>query len=147
MKKTELQNCPQWLLDAQTINEDVEIINGVLIWKGGIWNGGIWEDGIWEDGTWKGGIWNGGIWERGTWKGGTWERGTWKDGKRKPMCRWSVYATPIGVKIGCNEKTIKEWDDWFASNDVFETHRDSEQFKYIRACYESAKAFKLIVES
>lgn len=137
MKKTKLQNCPQWLLDANTINEDVEIINGMLVWNDGTWNGGTWNHGVWQYG----------VWNDGTWNGGTWWGGIWWGGKRKPMCRWSVYATHIGVKIGCKEKTIKEWDDWFASNNVFETRRDSEQFKYIRACYESAKAFKLFVES
>ena len=202
MKKTKLQNCPKWLLDANTINEDVEFVDGVLTWKNGTWkNGtwesGTWEDGVWEDGTWESGIWEDGVWEDGTWKDGTWESGTWEDGvwedgvwedgtwesgtwedgvwedgvwedgtwkdgvweggiwwhgiweggKRKPMCKWSVYSTSVGVMIGCKEKTIKEWDDWFASDETFETQRNSEQFKNIRACYESVKAYKLIIES
>lgn len=33
MKKTDIQNCPQWLLDAITIDEDVQIINGEIVWK------------------------------------------------------------------------------------------------------------------
>lgn len=35
MKKTELKNCPQWLLDASTKNEDVDFDEyGFLIWSG-----------------------------------------------------------------------------------------------------------------
>jgi len=36
MKKTELKNCPQWLLDADTLNEDVSFDKyGTLIWHSG----------------------------------------------------------------------------------------------------------------
>ena len=90
MRKTELTKEQQenfkWLMEANTVNEDVEVSEfGTLIWRGGFWKGGtwdrgIWEDGIWRGGFWKGGIWEDGIWEYGVWKGGIWEGGTWKGG-------------------------------------------------------------------
>jgi hypothetical protein len=80
MKKTELKNCPQWLLDANTENENVEIVDGRLVWYGGTWKDGTWWNGIWYGGIWKGGTWKSGTWHDGTWHNGTWNDGTWNDG-------------------------------------------------------------------
>jgi len=44
MKKTELTKEQQkkfkWLMDADTLNEDVEVIDNVLIWENGTWKDG-----------------------------------------------------------------------------------------------------------
>lgn len=45
------------------------------------------------------------------------------------------------IKIGCKEKTIEEWDSFFASNETFETSRNSEDFKQIEAVYLAYKAY------
>ena len=42
----ELENPPQWLLDANTAFANVEIIDGIVHW-----NGGVWRDGIWHNAT------------------------------------------------------------------------------------------------
>ncbi len=47
MKISELENCPDWLREADTENADIMIIDGKVHW-----NNGIWYDGIWCDGTW-----------------------------------------------------------------------------------------------
>ena len=52
-------------MEAETIDEDVEIVNGVLTWKDGIWEGGVWEYGIWENGVWRDGVFKGGYWRNG----------------------------------------------------------------------------------
>jgi hypothetical protein len=83
MKKTELENCPRWLLDANTENENVEIVDGELIWHDGTWWSGIWYSGIWQNGIWHDGLWDYGIWENGTWEGGIWIEGFWYDGTWK----------------------------------------------------------------
>ena len=80
MKIEELENAPQWLLNANTHNASVDIIDGVVhwydgswfdgIWRGGIWHYGVWHNGVWKDGTWKDGIWHNGIFEGGTWRNG-----------------------------------------------------------------------------
>ena len=60
MKKTELTKEQQekfkWLMKAETIDEDVEIVNGVLTWKDGVWENGIWRDGVFKGGYWRNGI-------------------------------------------------------------------------------------------
>ncbi len=61
MRKTELENCPEWLMQATTENENVEIIDGCVIWQGGTWQGGTWQGGTWQGGTWWGGTWRGGT--------------------------------------------------------------------------------------
>jgi len=68
-------------MDADTLNEDVEVINGRLVWNKGIWRCGIWEDGVWCGGIWEGGIWKDGKWCGGYWHDGIWEDGVWHKGK------------------------------------------------------------------
>ena len=85
VKKTEITNCPKWLLDAETEDENVVVIDGIVVWISGTWKGGTWESGTWKGGTWRYGTWNdgtwkGGTWNDGTWKGGTWKGGTWRNG-------------------------------------------------------------------
>lgn len=78
MKIEELKNAPQWLLDAKTHHADVEVINGVVHWRGGTWYDGEWWSGTWHDGVWYNGMWHGGTWHDGEWHGGryyaTWLR-------------------------------------------------------------------------
>ena len=80
MKISELENCPDWLREADTENANVEIIDGAVHWFSGTWNNGTWEGGTWENGTWLGGTWKSGGWWNGTWNGGTWKEGVWKGG-------------------------------------------------------------------
>ena len=151
MKIKDLKNAPEWLREAKVRNEDVEIIDDVVIWKDGIWEDGIWKDGIWERGIWERGTWRRGIWERGTWEDGIWrcgiwERGTWRGGfKSIGHCRWAVYYSTEGIiKIGCETKTLEDWDKWFAGDEEFETKRNTPEFLKIKNSYELAKmAIKL----
>ena len=72
MRKTELEACPGWLMDAKTGDENVEWDSKkhtYIIWYGGIWYGGKWHGGVWIDGEWRGGEWHGGIWYGGKWRG------------------------------------------------------------------------------
>ena len=59
------------------------------------------------------------------------------------FCKWTPCIIGDKIKIGCKEKTIEEWDYFFASNETFETSRDSEQFKQIEAVYLAYKAYYL----
>ena len=149
MRIKKLENCPDWLLEAKVGNEDVEINEcGIVIWKGGIWEDGIWKGGIWKGGIWEGGIWKDGIWEDGIWEGGRWEGGRWEDGIWKGgRCKWNVFinSNRQTIHIGCKEKSVEDWDEWFKSNDTYETNRDTEQFKRIYNAYLVAR-FRLELE-
>ena len=50
MKIKELENPPQWLLDADTQDADVNIIEGAVHWYRGDWHGGTWYGGRWKKG-------------------------------------------------------------------------------------------------
>lgn len=107
-------------------------------WKGGTWKDGIWEDGDWCDGIWEDGIWYNGIWEdgkwcRGKWNGGNWEGGTWEDGFKliEGYSKWAMFYSINEIEIGCKVKTTAEWDEWFDSDEVYETDRDTEEFELI----------------
>ena len=59
------------------------------------------------------------------------------------FCKWSVCIIGDKIKIGCKEKTINEWDSFFASNEEFETKRGTNDFKQIEAVYLAYKAYYL----
>jgi len=50
------------------------------------------------------------------------------------------------IFIGCYRKTIPEWDTWFASDEVYETERDTEAFRLIHAAYLAIRAYALAME-
>ena len=80
MKIKDLVDAPQWLKDAIVENEDVDIIDGIVIWRNGIWCNGTWRNGTWCNGIWCNGTWRNGTWRNGTWCNGEWCNGTWCNG-------------------------------------------------------------------
>ena len=56
-------------------------------------------------------------------------------------CKWSFTILGNKIQIGCEEKTIEEWDLFFNSDEEFETKRGTEEFKQIQACYEACKSY------
>ena len=59
-----------------------------------------------------------------------------------PMyCKWSFGFKGDLIQIGCESRTIKEWDKFFKSDEVIETKRDTEEFKRIEAVYKGLKAY------
>jgi hypothetical protein len=64
-------------------------------------------------------------------------------------CRWSVtytIAPDLLVNIGCKTKSVADWDAWFAGSDEYETLRDTEDFKRIRANYLAVRAYLVAME-
>jgi hypothetical protein len=66
-----------------------------------------------------------------------------------PMyCKWHVSFVDEKIKIGCKEKSVDEWDVFFSDDckESFETDRDSEDFKRIKAMFNAYKAYKKTME-
>src|SRR5690606_38589590 len=57
------------------------------------------------------------------------------------FCKWRVAFAGEKIKIGCKEKTIAEWDEWFAGSEKYITERNIEDFKRIEAMYRAYKAY------
>jgi len=70
-----------------------------------------------------------------------------RDAKNKeqaylPMfCKWSNAIIGDKIKIGCKEKTIEEWDSFFASDKTYQTDRKTRDFKQIQAVFLAYKAY------
>jgi hypothetical protein len=59
-----------------------------------------------------------------------------------PMfCKWSHSIKGDKIHIGCESRTIKEWDVFFKSDDIISTERGTDEFKQIQAVYLSYKAY------
>jgi hypothetical protein len=60
-----------------------------------------------------------------------------------PMhCKWLHGITDGNlVHIGCEKRTVKDWDAFFKSDEVISTERNTQEFKQIRAVYEAYKAY------
>ena len=65
-----------------------------------------------------------------------------------PMhCRWSFGITEGLIHIGCEKRSIEQWDVFFASTDVITTSRDTQKFKQIEAVYKGLRAYYLHLNS
>ena len=59
--------------------------------------------------------------------------------------KWSIIlkGTDVDksvVSIGCKQKTVSGWDEWFAGTEEFSTKRGTKEFECIKAAWELAKA-------
>ena len=81
MRKNELVGCPQWLLDADTLGEDVAFNSeGVLIWSKGQFRGGQFRGGDFLSGQFRGGQFLGGQFRGGEFLGGQFRGGQFRGG-------------------------------------------------------------------
>jgi len=146
VKKQELEKCPQWLLDANTNDENVEWGNGPESWI--VWRGGVWQGGVWQGGVWWGGDWQGGDWQGGVWRGGVWQGGDWQGGASSIRSKYTITIQENGfVSIGCKTKSIPDWIKWFAGKEEFETKRDTVDFQMIHAHFLAVKAYAKAMQS
>jgi hypothetical protein len=82
MRKTELKNCPQWLMNASTKNEDVDFNEyGVFVWRGGEFLGGEFLGGYFRGGEFRGGEFLGGEFRGGEFLGGEFRGGEFRGGE------------------------------------------------------------------
>jgi hypothetical protein len=47
------------------------------------------------------------------------------------------------IHIGCEKRSIEDWDKFFASDEVITTQRNTDEFKQIEAVYNAYKAYIL----
>ena len=59
------------------------------------------------------------------------------------FCKWSYGIKGDLIVIGCEQKTIEEWDIWFNSNEEYSTRRNTDDFKQIEAVYNALKYYYL----
>ena len=63
-------------------------------------------------------------------------------------CKWYVTIKDNTINIGCKNKTIPEWEDWFNnSTEEFSTKRDTEDFKRIKAMFYAYKTYYEIINN
>jgi hypothetical protein len=61
-------------------------------------------------------------------------------------CKWSIGITDGQIHIGCKKMSVADWDNFFDSDEVFETPRNTDEFKRIEACYNAYKAYLLTLQ-
>ena len=62
--------------------------------------------------------------------------------------KWAVsYRNKDIIQIGCKTKTVKEWDEWFKGKEVFNTPRNTKDFKRIYANYIAVREYLKILNS
>ena len=59
------------------------------------------------------------------------------------FCKWDFSILGDKIQIGCEKRTIENWDLFFASNEELSTKRGTEEFKQIQAVYNACKAYLL----
>ena len=64
------------------------------------------------------------------------------------FCQWSHSIIGNKIQIGCKEKTIEEWVNFFEnSTEKYSTERDTQDFKQIKAVFYSYKSYLEILNS
>ena len=64
------------------------------------------------------------------------------------FCKWSHSIKGDLIRIGCKEKTVLGWVDFFEnSTEIYSTERNTEEFKRIKAVFYSYKAYLDILNS
>ena len=56
-------------------------------------------------------------------------------------CKWNHSIEDGKIKIGCKTKSIEEWEFFFNSDAIYESKRNTQDFKQIQAVFESYKAY------
>jgi hypothetical protein len=56
-------------------------------------------------------------------------------------CKWNHSIKDDKIRIGCKIQTIQEWDLFFESDEVYETQRNTQEFKQIQAVYLAYKSY------
>ena len=66
-----------------------------------------------------------------------------ENAKKVPIyCRWTHGITNENlIHIGCEKRTIEEWDKFFSSDEKLTTERNTPEFKQIEAVYLAYKAY------
>ena len=62
-------------------------------------------------------------------------------------CKWSHGITDKLIHIGCEKRSIENWDIFFNSNQVIQTPRNTEEFKKIQAVYLAYRAYLTHLQS
>jgi hypothetical protein len=58
------------------------------------------------------------------------------------FCKWSHGITNGNlIHIGCEKRTIAEWDLFFNSDEKLSTERGTQDFKQIQAIFEAYKGY------
>jgi len=75
--------------------------------------------------------------------------GAYLEGAYLPIyCKWNVFIVGENkIKIGCKEKTIEEWEEWFKSDEEFSTKRGNDEFKRIEGMYNAYAAYYKTVKN
>ncbi len=58
------------------------------------------------------------------------------------FCKWSIGFKNKNIQIGCEEKSVTEWNKFFKSDEEIETKRGTEEFARIEAMFKAYKAYK-----
>ena len=57
-------------------------------------------------------------------------------------CKWTHGITNGNlIHIGCEKRTIEEWDSFFNSDEKLSTERGTQEFKQIQAVFEAYKGY------
>ena len=126
MKISELVNAPQWLLDADTVNADVRIVDGLVVWSCGDFRGGSFLGGNFLGGNFLGGDFLGGNFLGGNFLGGNFLGGNFRGGSVKGnaalklrahvgLYPYQVTAALLAdgsrwVQMGCLWKSLEDWE-------------------------------------
>jgi hypothetical protein len=104
-----------WFIDAETSDVNIEILNGTLIFNGGVWYSGVWKFGAFRNGEWRFGTWEGGVWFNGKWYDGRFEGGIIFNGE---FLNGEILSAKLRKNNQDGSETTLNFNDCVVSNSV-----------------------------
>ena len=156
LRNADLRNANLW--NANLWNADLRNAN---LWNANLWNADLRNANLWNANLWNANLrnanlrnadlrnadlrnanlrnanlWNANLSDTNL------RNADLRNAVKVPMfCKWPSGITGDKIHIGCEKRTIEEWDEFFNSDKVIETKRDTKEFKQIQAVYEGLRAY------
>ena len=128
------------LSDANLRNADLSDAN---LSDANLRNANLWNADLSDANLWNANLSDANLWNANLRNADLSDAQNPSNAKCVPMyCKWSHGITNNNlIHIGCEKRTIEEWDIFFSSDEEFTTKRDTKEFRQIQAVYEGYKAY------
>jgi hypothetical protein len=133
LSNADLRNANLWNANLSNANLSNADLRNANLWNANLSNANLWNADLRNANLWNADLSNADLSNAKN----------LNETIRLPMfCRWSHGITNGNlIHIGCEKRTIKDWDAFFKSDEVISTERNTDDFKHIEAIFKAYKAY------
>jgi uncharacterized protein YjbI with pentapeptide repeats len=143
LRNADLSNANLWNADLSNANLSNADLRYANLSNADLRYANLSNADLWNANLSNANLWNANLWNANLSNANLWNAKNLNETIRLPMfCRWSHGITNGNlIHIGCEKRTIKDWDAFFKSDEVISTERNTDDFKHIEAIFKAYKAY------